>query len=80
MDGSVLAEITPGGVFEPIWLPDSRTVAFSSDVFIVDIDGGTRRLTDHNNLDAITCLVLSPAGARRGHPDNWIACRVLRRL
>ena len=63
MDGSVLAEITPGGVFDPVWLPDSRSVAYSADgVFIVDVGGGTRRLADHDTLDTITCLVLSPAG------------------
>lgn len=63
MDGSVLAEIYPGGVFDPVWLPDSRSVAYTAeDVFIVDIEGGTRRLTDHDTFDVITCLVLSSAG------------------
>lgn len=61
--GSVLAEITPGNVFEPVWLPDSRSVAYSADgVFIVDVDGGIRRLTDHDPFETTTCLVLSPAG------------------
>ena len=63
MEGSVLTEITPGSVIQPVWLPDSRSVAYSgNDVFIADVDGGTRRLTDHGTFDTITCLALSPAG------------------
>ena len=63
MGGWVLAEITPGNVFGPVWLPDSRSVAYSADdVFIADIESAIRRLTDQDTFDAITCLVLSPAG------------------
>ena len=62
-DGSGLTEITPGNIFNPVWLPDSRSVAYSGkDVFVVDIDGARRRLINHTTLDTITCLVLSPAG------------------
>ena len=61
--GWVLAEITPGNVFGPVLASRQPKLAYSADdVFMADIEGGTRRLTDHDTFDTITCLVPSPAG------------------
>ena len=60
-DGSILTEIFPGKVFDPVWLPDSQSVTYlADDVYIVGIDGGMRRLT--NDLTEKSCLAVSPTG------------------
>ena len=67
--GSILTEITPGKVFDPLWLPDSRSIAYlAEDLYILDIGGDTRRLT--NDRTQKSCLVLSPAGNQVSYRDE----------
>lgn len=48
-------------MFDPVWLPDSQSVAYlADDVYIVGIDGGMRRLT--NDLTEKSCLAVAPTG------------------
>ena len=65
--GATLAEITPGGVFDPAWLPDGQGVVYTrsasgveSDIHLLGVDGTGRQLThDQTEKD---CLTVSPDG------------------
>ena len=61
------AEISPGGVFDPAWLPDSRSVVYNlsvsgigSDIHLLGVDGSNRQLT--TNRTEKDCVTPSPDG------------------
>ncbi len=79
-DGSATRQLTsdPGSDFEPRWMPDGRSIAFLStrsgsvQVWEVDVDGGTQRLSDFP-VD-VTGMRVFPDGRRFAlsmevHPD-----------
>ena len=65
--GTAVAEISPGDVFDPAWLPDGQGVVYNqsgngveSDIHLLGVDGTSRQLThDQTEKD---CLTVSPDG------------------
>ena len=64
---NTVAEISPGGVFDPAWLPDSRSVVYNlsvsgvgSDIYVLGVDGSNRQLT--TNRTEKDCVAPSPDG------------------